>query len=183
MLSLLQRLDSAALAAMVAMRTDTLTAAMRAITLLGEWYVVLPAAALIVFHLSRRRLARDASALALAVGGTATAVVVLKELIARPRPPASLQLVHELGYSFPSWHAAIAAAFWGWLAIAALRHINRGAGCALAVSGCALLVLAIGFSRLYLGAHYLSDVIGGFLLGTLALWLAMKLSPRSIKGS
>ena len=96
----------------------------------------------------------------------------LKELAARPRPDAALALVEETGYAFPSGHAVFAAAFYGaliylldqWDAFPdrpALRRVMQGA--------LALLILAIGASRVYLGAHWPSDVIGGFLFGGLCL--------------
>ena len=96
----------------------------------------------------------------------------LKELAARPRPDAALALIEETGYAFPSGHAVFAAAFYGaliyllsyWRAFpdrAALRRVIQVV--------LALLILAVGVSRVYLGSHWPSDVIGGFLFGGLCL--------------
>ena len=96
----------------------------------------------------------------------------LKELAARPRPGAALALVEETGYAFPSSHAVFAAAFYGgliyllgqWGAFPqrpALRWAIQGA--------LAVFILAVGASRVYLGVHWPSDVIGGFLFGALCL--------------
>ena len=98
--------------------------------------------------------------------------LALKELAARPRPDAALALVEETGYAFPSGHAVFVAAFYGaliyllshWAAFSDRPTLRR------AIQGVlALFILAIGASRVYLGAHWPSDVIGGFLFGGLCL--------------
>ena len=81
-------------------------------------------------------------------------------------------LAHATGLSFPSGHAASAMAVYGFLAILLLRSpAGRGFGWA-AASAMGLLIAAIALSRLVLGVHYASDVLGGLLAGGLALSLA-----------
>jgi membrane-associated phospholipid phosphatase len=98
----------------------------------------------------------------------------LKNVFQRPRPHLQDPLVHYLTLSFPSGHAAGSTVFYG--AVCALvfaRWRNRTIR-AVAVGLAALMVLLVAFSRVYLGAHYLSDVVAGVAVGgvCLALFLA-----------
>ena len=125
---------------------------------------------IVIFVMLRRR----SDGLLLAAAGILPPALNLglKELAARPRPDAALALVEETGFAFPSSHAVFAAAFYGaliyllshWRAFPdrpALRRTVQGV--------LALLILAVGASRVYLGAHWPSDVIGGFLFAGLCL--------------
>jgi membrane-associated phospholipid phosphatase len=94
----------------------------------------------------------------------------LKTIFRRDRPSFPDPFIHVLGYSFPSGHAMGSLIGYGMLAYL-IAHSVRRRGIDLLVAACAgVLVLAIGFSRLYLGAHYLSDVVAGFGAGI--AWLA-----------
>ena len=94
----------------------------------------------------------------------------LKTIFRRDRPSFPDPFVHVLGYSFPSGHSMGSLIGYGMLAYL-VAHSVRRRGIDLLVAACAgVLVLAIGFSRLYLGAHYLSDVLAGFAAGI--VWLA-----------
>ena len=121
--------------------------------------VILTAAALLL----RRGRLNDAALLVAAFGGAVVVNGLLKLLFHRRRP--ELSFVHLDTYSFPSGHAAAAAATFtagAWLL--ALRHRDTRAR-VLIVLAAALLIVIVGFSRLYLGAHYLSDVLAGFSFG------------------
>ena len=96
----------------------------------------------------------------------------LKELVARPRPDAALALVEETGYAFPSNHVVFTMAFYGALIylLSQWRAFPARPALRLAIQGLlGLLILTVGASRVYLGAHWPSDVIGGFLFGGLCL--------------
>ena len=103
----------------------------------------------------------------------------LKELAARPRPDPALALVEETGYAFPSGHAVLAAAFFGALIVllGRWRYLEGRPVLRLTAQGALLLLLlGVGASRVWLGVHWPSDVIGGFLFG--ALYLAALVAIR-----
>ena len=98
--------------------------------------------------------------------------LVVKEIVARPRPDFALALVHETGHSFPSGHAVFSVAFLGALIWMLGRPSVVGRApvqARLAQAALLLLVLAVVASRVYLGVHWPSDVIAGALLGGLYL--------------
>ncbi len=179
MFALVQSFDNSVLYALLQLRGEPLTSFMRDVSFFGEWYILLPLAAVLVFLFSRAGLTKEATELAYSVVGTSVVIVFLKTIADRPRPPEALQLVSEVGYSFPSWHAAIAVAFWGYLVYVALRRIKNRSIRLLLVSLTVLLILTICFSRLYLGVHYFSDVLAGFAIGLIALWLSIRFTKPS----
>ena len=110
--------------------------------------------------------------LALLGAGAAGAWVVqvaVKQLVERPRPPTELALSHATGFAFPSGHATDAAAVYGMLAVLLARPGRRGVRVA-ALAGAFGLVALVGLSRLYLGVHWLTDVLAGIGIG--AIWIA-----------
>ena len=114
--------------------------------------------------------------LAAVVVAAAVAEVTLKMAVGRTRPMPFPGAPHALGASFPSGHALTAAA----VVVALLALVQRRRSTIIA--GACLVVLAVAFSRLALGVHYLSDVVGGLLLGLgCALgvpWLVLSLGRR-----
>jgi undecaprenyl-diphosphatase len=113
---------------------------------------------------------------AIAIFGSLASFELMKALVARPRPPAAIALYREPLYSFPSGHAAMAAAFYGFLAFSLARKNPRSR--ALIWLAAFLLAFLIGFSRVYLGVHYPSDVVAGWLLGGFFAWLGARLVKK-----
>jgi membrane protein DedA with SNARE-associated domain/membrane-associated phospholipid phosphatase len=144
-------------------RSDTLDGIAKVLTDLGSLPVVGGATALAVVALLSRRRMIEAAALAGGLVLTWVIVHVAKAIVDRPRPPASL--IDTAGQSYPSAHAAYAVA---WLAIATvLVRTLPGLGRTTAiVIAAAVLAVVIAATRVYLRAHYLSDVVGGVGLGT-----------------
>lgn len=89
--------------------------------------------------------------------------VILKNILQRPRPN-EFRMIDETGYSFPSGHSMISMAFYGFLIYLIYKYVkNENIKLAL-ISLLCLLIPAIGISRIYLGVHYTSDVLAGFLI-------------------
>jgi membrane-associated phospholipid phosphatase len=119
-----------------------------------------------------------------AVVGSAALNQLLKALFGRPRPYFEHPLVLETSYSFPSGHAMESLVLYGMLAYFAVLTLRSWRSRTAVVFGAALLVLLIGFSRMYLGVHYFSDVVAGYAAG--GVWLstcitAMEFSRRSMQ--
>jgi membrane-associated phospholipid phosphatase len=141
----------------------------RAVTHLGLFAIVGPVVALGGAFLFLRGHQARAFALAIGLGLTWIATQITKSAIDRPRPPAPL--VHTTGASYPSGHAANSV---GWLALAVALSVvlpTRGWR-AVAITAGALLAALVGLSRVYLRAHYLSDVLGGEALAVTVYSLA-----------
>jgi undecaprenyl-diphosphatase len=151
-------------------RDRHLTALFRLVSLAGEESVTL--AATVVAGLAWGRWRRSwlpFPALAVAFGGGTVIAAAVKVAVGRGRPAGApfLALSH-LG--FPSGHATVAAALYGTWAVLIARSPIRPRVRALSVAGLAGLALAVAFSRLYLGRHYLTDVVAGVVLGGIWAW-------------
>ena len=150
------------------------TATFRTVTRLGDIHlgpimIVLSAAVMAVW--SRRRMPgigpRVWSFFLLANLGARLLVVALKEWFQRERPPLIHMLVEETSFSFPSGHSLSSAAFFTlWAIVFSRAARNEPRWVTLAWWAlCMLMTAAIGSSRVWLGAHYATDVLGGWLLG------------------
>lgn len=164
------RLDAAVLGGSVESRTDLLTAAAVTVTNLGS--TVAMAVLAVAVAMWRWFTGRWADAV-LAVGAMSGAALVLrglKGLLDRPRPPVDGRLVHVASESLPSGHAMMAIVVIGTLVVLAWPG-RSAAGRAVLVAAAALWVGAVGLTRLYLGVHWFSDVLAGWLVG--GAWLAV----------
>jgi cation-transporting P-type ATPase E len=147
------------------------------ITWAGNSVVLLFVVCAVGAILVRRARPQDATVLVLAFGGAAVLNSLLKLLFHRPRP--ELAFVHLETYSFPSGHAAVATATFTALAFVIGQHARPRQ--ALAVGAAAMaLILLVGFSRLYLGVHYLSDVLAGTSFGL--AWASLCLIAYTLWG-
>jgi undecaprenyl-diphosphatase len=158
------REDPRVLAFFVGHRTPWVTVIAKVLTWLGSSIVLWPvviAAGLGLWWRRRRWLPAALPAMALA--GAWAGGLLIKGLVARPRPPASYRLVVVHGLSYPSQHAAQALATWGMLALMLMagRRVRTRALLAL---GAAAIAFVVGLTRIYLGAHWMTDVLGGWAL-------------------
>lgn len=103
-----------------------------------------------------------------------------KLIFAKPRP-ININIIEESGFSFPSGHSMISLAFYGFITYLIYQRLNNKKHKRILIISFILIILLIGLSRIYLGVHYLSDVIGGFLLGIIYLFIYIKLINNQIK--
>ncbi|HET7271662.1 MAG TPA: phosphatase PAP2 family protein, partial [Rubrobacter sp.] len=155
---------------------------MRLVTALGYYWVVLPLLAVVIFLFYRRGWKLSAILLSVSTAGSILLTTFLKAVFERARPELFNSGYHASFYSFPSGHATVALGFYGMLTFILAYRLRGIARWAVAVSG-VLVVLLIGFSRLYLGVHYPTDVLAGYLAALLwlvcvgavyALWLSIR---------
>jgi len=157
------------------------TTAWRALTELGGLILVPIGAGLVAWLLWQRRPV-DALVVAIALIGANLFTDAVKDLVARPRPPGP-HLAPAGGCSFPSGHALNSTATYGLLALYTWRsglamNVRRAAGAVLAT-----IPFLVGLSRIALGVHYPSDVLGGWLAGlTVVLLVAALTAPAAATG-
>lgn len=107
---------------------------------------------------------------------------IIKIIVKRDRPSVLTSISVESGYSFPSAHTMVSTVFYGFMIYLIMKNIkNKKLKNTLAVI-LSLVILLIGISRIYLGVHYATDVIFGFIFGLIILFIFVKLAYRkSIK--
>lgn len=148
------------------LRTDALNGPMVDITALGSIAVmtIVTIISVITFLAMRDRMA--ACQITITAIGAGICSRIMKGLVGRARPPEENQLVTVWGYSYPSGHSLAAAAFFLSLTYLITRHVPTYRGRALLYTFCVILILMVGFSRVYLGVHYPSDTASGILFGS-----------------
>lgn len=118
-----------------------------------------------VVGISWRKVRGAAWTMPIAIIGAGIIIQAVKLFIKRPRPSFFAPLLHESGFSFPSGHSLIAMVVYGLLGYF-LMHLFRNVGVRLAVRALTVLVVvAIGVSRVYVGVHYPTDVLAGWIAG------------------
>ena len=158
----LSRLDTSLAASAQSLESAQRTAFFKTMSGIGEWYVYIPFALLLLIIPRTRVKFGVPSAVALAI--SAGLNYVLKNLFRVPRPDVH-RLIPETGYAFPSAHAMIGTAFIGMIAALILHYrFNRGVK-TLVFLLALIFLLAVGFSRVYLGVHHPSDIVAGYAGG------------------
>jgi undecaprenyl-diphosphatase len=155
-----------------ALRTDTLTNIFIWITLLAKSQVILVFIAISVSILVLWQKKYAILPLFIAVIGSRAFTYLGKLAFHRPRPKIAVYTEHS--FSFPSGHATIAVAFYGFVGYLLMRFSQSWNSKVNIFFATLLIIIAIGFSRVYLGVHYISDVWSGYLIG--AMWLIVAIS-------
>lgn len=144
------------------------------LTSLGGISVLALFAVIAVAFLLIQRKRLSALLLVLGLAGGVALSEGLKELFGRQRPPSDFQAVDTLNASFPSGHALLATVFYLTLGVMLTRAFPRAHLKAFVLGASILIALLIGLTRVYLGAHWASDVFAGWCAGAawaMALWL------------
>jgi undecaprenyl-diphosphatase len=162
-------LDAAADLHSYAVTHSVFVTAMQTLSTIGSYRVWTPVLTALVVWLGWRRRPRLALFVAVTAIGSSLLNNLVKRLVDRARPvlPRPVSVAH--GFGFPSGHAQAAVVGYGILLVIFLPMLH-GALRIVAACGALLMIVAIGFSRIALGVHYLSDVLAGYVLG--AAWLA-----------
>jgi membrane-associated phospholipid phosphatase len=155
-------------------RTPVATWLMKAVTTAGGGLGMTALAVTATIVLAARRNWFAAGAVAVAAAGSSVLVVVFKDLYDRARPPLAGRLTGETNPSLPSGHALTSMVVIGVVVAVVYPALRRRTARVASVAVAALAVAAIGISRLYLGVHWASDVLVGWLLG--GTWLAICLT-------
>jgi undecaprenyl-diphosphatase len=147
-----------------------LTEAMRGLSWFGSPLTLAPVVALAAGVMWWRGLKYDAVLVAAAALGAMALDEVMKLHFKRLRPEVPWAFVHEHSFSFPSGHSVLAMVMYGVIVYKTQDKLRSKWARAALMVGAFLMVVGIGVSRVYLGAHYPSDVAGGYFVG--AVWLA-----------
>lgn len=152
------------------MRSDKLTVFWRFITHSGDRYVVIILGIILLLIKSLRE--KYGVKFAIAALSSTALYQIMKYIFQRPRPDLALRLIEQGGYSFPSGHSMNCLVSFGILIYLLLRYCENRRLAKLLSFGLGLLTILIGFSRVYVGVHYPTDIIGGWSLG-IAVLVAM----------
>ncbi|WP_201511399.1 phosphatase PAP2 family protein [Psychrobacter alimentarius] len=167
----LERFDSSAIGFFETLQTSTLDVMYTSVTHMGSvWFVACLSAAVILFLWFKARDKWATLFFIIAVGGTGALTWLLKQIYERGRPSIN-EAIDAIGFSFPSGHSMGSLVFYGFLIYLVIRsRQNKVIKISLSIV-LGLLVLLIGTSRIYLGAHFPSDIIAGYIAGT--IWLTL----------
>lgn len=168
--------DRNILLAVLPLRTPTLTTLFQAISYLGVGEFAIPAGLAICFGLRWGGLRRSASFYAAVTLGGWAFNLLLKQIIARPRPDVIPHLGRGGWYTFPSGHSMMAVLVYALGALLLARLLHRAVARGTLLTVAMVAVAGVAVARIYLGVHYPADVLGGLLAGSGwgLLWWGLK---------
>jgi undecaprenyl-diphosphatase len=154
-----------------------LTVTMRAVTHLGPVAPVIALSVEVVLALFSLRQRRPAGILAIVLAGALILNTGLKDWFQRARPDPFFGILPPHNYSFPSGHALFSFCFYGLLATMYVPRLPRRSQRVAGWAAAALITVAVGFSRVYLGVHYPTDVVGGWAAGLALVSFVLAVYP------
>ena len=183
MIHSIDALDHAIEAFVVVHRTPFLSSIFTSLTNFGDARIITVLSIAVALVFWRHKLLSEKAGFALALFGSLLSSYVIKIIVQRPRPPIADHLIQINDFSFPSMHAAVSVAVYGYLAYAIFKHLHPTHHRMPVIIFLSIFAALIGISRIYLGVHYLSDVLVGYIFGAiwlaLGIWLSRTLSFRS----
>ena len=151
---------------------DDNTKVIKIITNLGHGIPLVLITLLIMFLVKNKRFG-------ILVGTNLVTVVIINnilKLIVRRDRPTIFPIIDEIGYSFPSGHSMVSMAFYGFIIYLIYKNVKNRKIKWLLIPLISFLIIIIGISRIYLGVHYVSDVLAGFLIAIAYLILFIKVT-------
>lgn len=140
--------------------SDSVTPIAKLITNLGGTVVLVTVAMILAISIKNKKIGFS---IVLNLSIISGLNVLLKNIVQRPRPN-EYRMISENGYSFPSGHSMISMAFYGFLIYLIYKYVKDRNLKILIILILSILIISIGISRIYLGVHYTSDVLAGFMI-------------------
>ncbi len=159
------QIDTEIMNLVAAFRSTGITKAFIFLTYLGNWQVIVGLSVVVIIILALLKKTREIIFLTAALISGEVIKELLKFLIHRQRPDAVFSLLPENGYAFPSGHAFMSVIFYGMLCYFIYQACKKKWQRIILLVATAILVFLIGFSRIYLGVHWISDILAGWLIG------------------
>ena len=163
-------IDQAVHSYILSIRNDTLTNTLIIITNISSAYSLIVMSILLLAIMKKKKIPL---LICLNLVSAYLINAIAKLIFTRPRP-SGINLIEESGFSYPSGHAMISMAYFGFIAYLIYKNSKNKLSKTILIITLSVIILLIGFSRIYLGVHYLSDVIGGFLLSIIYLLIYIK---------
>ena len=140
--------------------SDTMTSIAKCITNLANMYWLIGTSVILLIFLKNKK---TGIRIAINLGLSALVNFTIKQIIQRPRP-VEHRIIDESGYSLPSGHSMVSMAFYGFLIYLIYKNVKNKYLKTVLIVLLTILIISIGISRIYLGVHYVSDVLAGFLV-------------------
>jgi membrane-associated phospholipid phosphatase len=170
----LTRFDAGVMSALAPLRTPAGLAVAQAVSFCARVPAMTAVALLVAATVHRRNWRAVLVGWTLVIGGGQLVEGVLKQSYQRVRPPGAGQFIGDASYSYPSGHSMAAMIGFGLLAYLLVIRVRRPAARVAIAIAAAAMILAVGVSRLVLGVHYFTDVVGGYAAG--AVWLLLAIA-------
>ena len=160
------QIDIATNTFMQSLQNSPLTVFSKSVAIIFEPIIIVLASLAIAAFLYYKKRKKESVLLALTILATGVIIKLAKTIFQRPRPPT--MLIPETGFSLPSGHATTAVVFFGLLAYLFTKNKSRKTKITASII-VTLIILITAFTRLYLQVHWLTDVLGGIIIGGIIL--------------